>query len=338
MTKFDSAKKFLSHLKEQSPPPRAMLLSCNEHVRIQPLINEITKCLFSAQARKTLETVRLRGKDLKNKELIHFLDETKALSLFTQARLFWIRDADKIPAASLDTLVSALSDCSPEIAIVFSCDKILSTNKLRKSLQKKSSYLELKSLQGADLKRWTIARLRAAGVSQFEARVPELLMEIGDNSPDRIAPLTEHIALYAGDDLIEEKHLFEVFITHPHPNEFTLIDVIARKDLAHAEKLIEELLSTGKSPFLLVSMLGRTIGNYISLSALQDEGKSAAQIQAQLGLKPWVVKKTTQALRNYPKWKREKLTYALLRADSQLKNKSLGPASILSELAYEMRP
>ncbi|MCB0333215.1 MAG: DNA polymerase III subunit delta [Bdellovibrionales bacterium] len=338
MAKFDSAKKFLSHLKEQTPSPRYALLSCGEHVRIDPLVREITKHLFPSDIRKSLETVRMRGKDLKQRELVRFLDDTKALSLFAQARLFWIRDADQIPAASLDDLLSALHTCSPEIAIVFTCNKIPATHKLRKMLQKDSLFLELKPLEGADLKRWTIARLRAAGVTRFETRVPELLMEIGDHSPDRIAPLAEHIALYAGDALIEEKHLFEVFITHPHPNEFTLIDVIARKDVAQVEKLIQELLSTGKSPFLLVSMLGRTIANYIALGTLQDEGKSPTQIQTQLGLKPWVIKKTTEALRHYPKWKREKLMYALLKADGKLKNKSLGPAAILSELAYEMRP
>ena len=102
--------------------------------------------------------------------------------------------------------------------------------------------------------------------------------------------------------------------------------------------MISQLLDQGVSPFPLLGLLHRNYASYHALNQLLKSGMSPEQCARAVDSPPWLVKKIAPLAQRYTLPNLKIAIAAIARADSLLKNRSLGPEGIMSELLESLTP
>lgn len=269
-------------------------------------------------------------------QLVTLKDDVLTQSLFSAFRLLVIRDVDAMPSASMDPFMEILKSEPTGVCIVCLTSGIPASNPLMKFCKSKKCLIALAELQGEDLLRWIHKELKLQGVGRFDTEVPRLLASIGEQNPDRISGLIAQAALFASGDTLLGSELRALFKETTEASEYDFLDALMRKDRRRSHSLLEVILASGKSPFMLVGLLQRSFATYISIHGLLSQGKTASEIGQQLKVQPWLLKKHLAVVQNSSVEHLKRCMESLLRADSKLKNRSLGTESIFSEFVYNV--
>jgi len=281
---------------------------------------------------------RLRGEDLSPRILEELKNDLQTVSLFSPQRYFIVREVDRANAAAQKELPKILEDIPTGSHIIVTAADLKQTNPLHKLFSKANRLIALPALEGIDLKRWIQKELKNAALTDIENAVPDAIADVGDDSPDKILGIIERLSLYLGEGKVTVKDVRSLYSATPDPNEFALIDAIAGSNPAGIEVLLHELFEDGKNPFLLLSLLGRTFSNFLVIKRLLDSGRSPGDVRQLMGMTQWVFDKQVQGLRRYTAPQLAKALGAIVRADSKLKNKSLGTDEVIGGLCIELRP
>jgi DNA polymerase III delta subunit len=279
-----------------------------------------------------LALLRMDGRTFTERELRTLRDELGALSLFSKKRFFSIEHVDEVEPELHKALAELAANASHDVRIIISGSKLPESSALKKLAKEKHTLIELEELQGAELKRWIEKELRQAGFGSWEDGVVALITEVGESSPDTIVQDIEHLSLYLESDTLSVKNVEQLFVQRTVAGEFELIDNLARGDRLKAEVQLSSLFDAGKNAFMFLGLLSRTFSNYLAIRSMLDKGLSPDKIRAELGMAPWLFNKQLSAAKNYSQKKLKRAIEIILRADSKLKNRSLGNETIFSEL------
>ena len=323
----------LAALPECAP---AIVVVAPDEIRRTRIIEMVLKPFVSTN--DPLAVKRFRGEDLTIRALEELRNDLLAVSLFTPKRFFIIRDIERANAAAAKELQKILEEVPAGSHIVATAGELKPTNPLHKLFTKAKRLIELPPLEGLELKRWVQKELKTAGFSEIGNGVVEAIVDVGGESPDLISNIIERMALYLDGSKIEVKDVRGLFTAEPDPNEFALIDAIAAANPAGVEVLLHELFNDGKNPFLLLSLLARTFSNFLVIKRLLDSGRSPGDVRQLMGMTQWVFDKQVQGIRRYSTAQLARTLDAIVRADSKLKNKSLGTAEVIGGLCAELRP
>lgn len=330
--KKNSAVEILKKITSGKECPLATLVVSKDEIRRE----RIRKILCDAFIKDAASIRKLDARDFDLRDLERLAVDSFSQSLFASTQFWLIRNVDALDAAGQKRLQQIVESAPPGIKFILTAAKLNANAAFRKYFVGASTLIELDELKGFELTRWVQKELTQAGIKKFEENVPEILISIGEEDPDRIAKAIEHLALYVDGPEVKRADIGAVFIERPDLNEYELLDLLAGGNKVKAEFLLGELLSSGKNPFLLLSLLFRTYSNYLAIKVLESRGSQPGDVRQRLGMTPWVYNKTSSGCRRYSVDKLQSLIDALLNADSKLKNKSLGPENILSELIFKL--
>lgn len=317
--------------------PEALLLCAPDNIRKQRFCDLVLRNISAANGgddRNALVTFDASSFD--PRQIVSLRDEVSSLSLFAARRVFIIRNVDELSAGLIEPFLKIFEGGLSGINCICLASKLAASSAILKFFRTRKAAVILDALEGSELTRWIQKELKNNEILDTSSEAVELLAQLGEGSPDRIAHLIAHAALYVGSNTLNVNDLRELFIETHTANEFAFVDALMQRDENRSSSMLQVLLSSGKNPFMLVSLLHRTFSTYLSVAALQREGKSPAQIGEILKLPPWLLKKHLAAVRNYPVGQLKRCVESLLRADSLLKNRSLGTESIFSEFIYNV--
>ena len=113
---------------------------------------------------------------------------------------------------------------------------------------------------------------------------------------------------------------------------FDLIDAVAERQGSRVFATLEELYAAGENPNGLLFRVLRQFQHLSKAVALREEGFSAGQIQAELGLKPYPAKKVVQQSNAYDTTSIGRALGVLGEADARMKGKGDLPPGLEFEL------
>jgi DNA polymerase III delta subunit len=317
--------------------PEALLLCAPDNIRKQRFCDLVLRNISATNggdARNALVTFDAASFDAR--QIVSLRDEVSSLSLFAARRVFIVRNVEELSTPLVESFLKIFEAGLSGVNCICLASKLPASSAILKFFRARNTAVILDPLEGSELTRWIQKELKNSEISDASAEAVDLLAQLGEGSPDRIAHLIAHAALYVESNTLSVKDLRDLFIETHSANEFAFIDALMQRDESRSSSMLQVLLSSGKNPFMLVSLLHRTFSTYLSVAALQREGRSPAQIGEILKLPPWLLKKHLAAVRNYPISQLKRCLECLLRADSLLKNRSLGTESIFSEFIYSV--
>ena len=310
-----------------------MLICAPDEIRKRRMCDHLQSKITDGK-RSAVQT--FDAKLLNAQQLTNLRDELSSQSLFAPFRLFIIRRVDEIPATLIESFVELLKAELAGVCVLCFASNLPASSLVLKFFKSRKTAIQLEALEGAALEKWIQKELKYQGIKEHEQAVTNQLISSGDANPDLIAQLISHAALYTDGDKLKATDLKALFSESMEASEFDFVDALMQKNEARSQSLLSVILASGKSPFMLVGLLQRSFSTYVAIAGLLKEGKNTGEIAQQLKLQPWLLKKHLAVVQKYPISQLKRCVESLLRADSKLKNRSLGTESIFSEFVYSV--
>lgn len=131
---------------------------------------------------------------------------------------------------------------------------------------------------------------------------------------------TQKLISYADGKIITEKEVELLVKAEIENNIFRTIDFLGAGNKKMALQLLHEHLIKGDDPFYLLSMIIYQFRNMLKVSDLNQRGVfSEYEISRETNLHPFVVKKTSAQIRNFPFLKLKKIYQQLAELDKTVK-------------------
>lgn len=280
----------------------------------------------------------LNGREFDLRDVTRLGESASSLSLFSTQEVSVLRHTEALRSAESKRLTELLPKFTEFHRLIMTASNMLAANPLRKFCESAGTYFEFERPKGHELTRWVERELARDGLRAESDEVLHALITIGEESLDAIVRTIEHLATYCTPptlSLADVKALFPYRVT---PSDFELLDRIGHTSPASSERLSGQLLGEGKSPFMLVGMFGRAYQSYLRIRYLEARGLSGSDLRNALNVSPWILQKQSAMARRYEVAELKRCLEAIARADSRLKNRSLGDVLIMSQLLHDLRP
>lgn len=324
----------LKELLDRSELPSFILITSPDQVRLQ----RIEERIRDKSAVPQNQISKIRADELSTEALTRLKDDLATLSLFSGPRLYVISHIDRATAAATKAIAQIVLDLLPGTTVLGLANEMTASDPLAQAASKLGAYLKFPELSGTELTQWATREVTQAGIAKCPAALIERLIETAEKRPDAIAAMATQFALYLDEAPATIQAFDALFPSAAVAGEFELIDAIAAGSTLRAEVLFETLLRAGKSPFMLLGMISKIFGNYHSIALMLSQRLAPQMIRESLKMTPWVFNKSLEVAKRIKPQEIEGQLRAILRADSKLKNKSLGPQAIFSELFHALRP
>ncbi len=325
------AQKKLKELLSLNVAPNCLLLVCPDIVRFERIASHFKNKFFDSKS----EPPQVFYAENVKKNFSTFIDEVYAQSLFSSNKLYLVKDSDKFSGDIAKKIIDIINQPSGN-SVIFYSSKIKSNSILYKAFKKIGLVLEVSELKGLELKKWTLKELTQNGFKKVSNKVVDSLIDICENSPDRIANHCKMLSLYCNSETLSESDLLSLFPEALSINDFDILESLRKKDYSQTENLIEKMSLSGKSFFLTLAMISRNYNQSASIKYLQLKGERNINIRTKLGIKPWVFDKIVSFSNTNSLDRIDEAFNSIILADSKLKNKNIGEDLIASELSYKL--
>jgi DNA polymerase III delta subunit len=325
-----SAAATLKEITSKSECPSCIVITAPDRIRRTRALEHLLKH-FDKTPEKKLKTFTF-GEQGRN-DPSRFLRDLEEPSLFEPVRFALMKGVEDAKAADLEPVSAFIKKAIPGVHLFIIGSSLPNTPNFKKVVDAHASHLAFEGLKGAELQKWTEREVKASGISKTEEQVLDLLIALGDSDPESISPLIQKFALYLGDEPATAQALKALEPGRAQASDFELAEALLGKNRGATEALLTQLINQGSSPFMLIGLLTKTFTSLLRIRSMLDNGISQNDIRASLGITPWIFSKYLPLAKQRSSQSLSKTIEALLCADFRLKDRSLGPAAILSSVA-----
>lgn len=316
--------------------PSSILVLSEDKIRIDRVITMIAeKFDFQKDGKWTVDLNKIRIKESSESDLKQLAFKSNELSLFSQKKVILIQGIEDITAGKTDLILKILESSPTDNLIIITGTKLKANSRVYKPLKKANTIIKLDPFSSNEMFRWITKEVQDFGLKANKKDL-ETLTVISEDSADKAYRIIEMLDLYCEDRAITDKSISALFPTEFTAGQFKWLDLIDSKKALQAEKHALNLIKNGGVPFMMVGSLYARYSNYYTISSMLKNGRSNNEIKQHLGVTPWLLNKYISVARNQnPQELKSKLA-EILRADSMLKNKSLGTDNIISGLIQRL--
>ncbi|NJM05005.1 DNA polymerase III subunit delta [Candidatus Gracilibacteria bacterium] len=278
-----------------------------------------------------LNTSTLDGRKLK---LDALATACEAMPFLVDKRIVVVSDALKHTKAGKerDELIAYLLRVPAGCDLIFvENDDVDKRGALFNQLKKIAEVREFLPREGADLMRWLNERAKQLGVKLEPAAAQRLIDYVGPASRGLINELNK-LASYVGrGGRITAAEVDLLVQDDQEQNLFTFIDELSAKRGGAALRSVRQLLDDGQAAPYVLFMVARQVRILLGVRGLAERRIKPDAIAAELGQKPFVVRKALDQVRNFGSGELEGLHDRLLALDHAIKT-----GRIQSEVALEL--
>lgn len=277
----------------------------------------------------------LDGRKLKPAALIAACD---AIPFLHDRRMVVVEDAVKHLKAGTarDEIQKYLPNVPPTTDVVWvehdDFDKRSSVFTLLKKLAQVREFLPL---EGAEMTRWLAERAQRQE-TKIAPDAAALLLEWVGNDGRALANEIAKLAAYVGPKAMINVQAVRLLVADDSESSvFGFVDALAARRLGAALQLVHNLLDEGQAPIYLLFMVGRQVRLLLAVSELLQARMRPDAMAAQLGQKPFVVKKAVDQAARFTPAVLMTLHDRLTQLDHWIKTGRIEPETALELLVAE---
>jgi DNA polymerase III subunit delta len=205
-------------------------------------------------------------------------------------------------------------------------------------LKKSATVREFLPKEGAELHRWLQERARQLD-AQLAPDAAALLVEFAGNDSRSLYNELRKLAAYVGAGGTIRQDAVRLLVQDSGESSvFAFVDALAARQLGGALTLLHGLLDDGQAPTYLLFMIARQIRILLQVKELADQRLRADAIAAELGQKPFVVRKALDQAARFQSNALLQLHDRLVELDHWSKTGRIEAAAALELLVAETCP
>lgn len=216
--------------------------------------------------------------------------------------------------------------------------KLAKNNPILQAAEKDKKHAHIRHFpnpSGGDLPEWIVDRTeQKRGTIEFSA-ANDLALYVGSDLRALDTEI-EKLIVYRNRETIRREDIRTMVSPTQDQSIFDLVDALGDRKTNTALELLHERLRRGGEPPYLFAMITRQYRMLLQVKDLSSRGMKADQIQKQLGLHPFVVRKVLDQSRNYTLQQLEDILRKLLEIDVGLKTSRIEPGLSLDLFVVEL--
>lgn len=213
-------------------------------------------------------------------------------------RLVLIHDANRLPKAVSETIISYLENPNPECVLCLVATALAANTRLYKAVDRmgKSSVIKCAPLKARELPAYVIKHAAAKGLSMDASAARELISRVGEDTVmlDRQLDTLKDTCQNAGRITLADVESCVARTAEVKPWEF--LDAMSAGNATRALELYRHMQNP--SHLALLSLVTRRIRELVCARSLIDRG-NAAGIAKELGRQAWQVRSVVQSARRF---------------------------------------
>lgn len=269
------------------------------------------------------------------------LNALQTVPFLAESRLIIVRDAHKLRAPDVESLVAALEKPIPSACLILLWASPLKReakgNLLAAAVGKIGVVAECWPFFERDLPGWIVERFKRGKTKISPEAIRILIQEAGTSLQD-LANEIEKLMLYAGPAQEITPEIVEHVSGHTRvANLNQLAEAVELRNGAGALKIIEELLAEGEEGLRIVATIHRVVRRCAAAKSLrEEEGKSDDDIRYALRLHPFFDRSFFARLDRHSLGELERGLRKIVQADFELKSSSRPDSMVLEELSLSL--
>jgi len=291
-----------------------ILLYGEDNYRLRQKLKEIKES-YQAKHKSGLSLAFFREGE---SDLDKIREKVEAVSMFDEKKLIVLEDLFQNKDFREDFFDYAkerkLKDDGDVIIVVCHKDK-LAVSRIK---NKFSMIEEFSLLRGSALASWAKKEFKKNEAEINSEAFKKLIAYVG-NDLWRLSGEINKLVNYRGGEEIKEEDIDLLVKANLDANIFKTLDALAQRDKKTALWLIHEHLERGDNEMYLLSMLAYQLRNLIRLKDLIERGEPYYSLSQKSGLHPYVVKKSSEQLRNFTLDDLKKIYRRLAEIDFKIK-------------------
>ncbi len=273
------------------------------------------------------------GKEGRAEEI---LDAVQTLPVFADRRLVHVKEAQHLPAAELEGLLSYLKKPVPESILLLTADKIDGRKKFFQEFKKHGSLIEFKKPYDNQIPAFVKERAREAGRLFTEEALALFCKRAGSNLQELHGELTKLFAYVGTRDLVDVDDVTAIVSDSRVDSVFDLTNALGKRDAAEALRLLQRILAEGVAPLLILSMMVRHFRQLWKTRELLDQGVASREIPRRIGINPYFLDGLVGQARRFQHEQFRAGFELFLGVDLALKSSGAHPAALLERLILDL--
>jgi DNA polymerase III subunit delta len=283
-----------------------------------------------------LNISRLEGRRLKLETLA---GACEAMPFLAERRLVIVSDALKQTKAGKDRedLRAYLERVPAWCDLIFvEREEVDRRSILFTQLKKVGELREFLPLEGGELQAWLGERARRLG-AKLEPAAARRLVELTGGDTRTLATELTKLATYVGRGGAITPRAVELLVEDgQEQNLFSFIDHLAARRMGPALRGAHALLEDGQAPTYVLFMLARQVRILIGVQELAGQRMRPEAMAAELGQKPFVVRKAVEQARGFAPGELPRIHARLLELDLATKTGRIQPETALELFVAEV--
>jgi len=262
----------------------------------------------------------------------------EALPFLADRRLVIVEDALKqLKSADVRDAIKAYLPRVPETTDLLFVERedFDKRSALFTYLKKSATVREFAPKEGAELQRWLRDRAKLLD-ARLAPDAGTLLVEFCGNDSRSLLNELRKLAAYVGPDGTISSDAVRLMVQDTGESSvFAFVDALAARQLGLALGLLRGLLDDGQAPTYLLFMIGRQVRILLQVKELAGQRLRPDAIAAELGQKPFVVRKALDQANRFQPQALVQLHDRLLELDHWSKTGRIEPHTALELLVAE---
>lgn len=308
-----------------------ILLYGEDTFRSRQKLNEIIQ-EYQAKHQTGLNSMRFAENNL---EFDKIRERIEAVSMFDEKKLIILENVFKNKDFQDNFFKYAkknkLKD-NKDIIVIFYWEGKLAITALKRQV---SMLEEFKPLEGINLNDWIKKEVNKNQAEIDPEAVNKLIAYVGNDLWQMSNEINKLVSYKAG-KLINSQDVEIMIKAKIDLNIFKTLDALAQKDKKTAWRLLHEHLEQGENEIYLLSRFIYQIRVLLKLKDLMEKGTQYYNLAKISKLHPFVVKKSSEQLRNFTLDQLKKIYQQLLEIDLKIKSGRIDGATALDLLIGEI--
>lgn len=187
-------------------------------------------------------------------------------------------------------------------------------------LTKEKFAQHFEELSGAKLTGWILAEVQARG-GDMDRDTANTLARIAGADMWALSSLIDQLMSYTDGKTITKKETALFVEEQADDNIFNLVDAIVNKQTKHVYTMMQEQYRQGNDAGYIYAMIVRQFRILLQLRDLYDRGENlqSSGLAKELGLHPFVIKKSLPMVKRYPLEELKNIHTSLIEIDTKTK-------------------
>lgn len=257
-------------------------------------------------------------------------------SLFSNNRLFVIKDMDKLKASDQDLLISVLDKNIDKTVLVLLGGKVDKKRKFYKAIDKKGAALEFKKMYENQIPAFVKSEISNSNLSFSEEGLQTFCQRVGQSLHEIDQELQKLFLYCHGKRLIDREDVLAVVSSSRVENVFALAHAIADGARVKALKQLEHMLDDGEPPVKVLALIIRHFRQLWKIRALLDSRAPDQEITKRVKINPYFYKELKKQAVRFPEQRLNRYMPTFLETDLLLKSSNSNPKAILEGLIFTL--